>query len=525
MEVEPSEEVAGRALLRKRRLAALQRIERAVQAPSATGVPACPRSLRLLGVGDDMLDLTPLVPPLCGDGAVAAVAAMAEMFPPFTSSYFCDDEDSSRSAPGILDSAAAYERHVHACPVEHAEVAWTKEQLTALRTTAAALGKESLLTLNNNLSSSSVNATPLNWDRILFMPEALPLRQYPPRSPAACRFQWYECVSTLAKRKWTSADDRRLISAATQHDARNWAAIAALVGDGRTPFACFSRYQRNWQRKGRLRRGAWSDPEDTMLLRFVKECGPGDWESIAELFGGTRSGKGCSARWHHLVQQHQKQQPSILNWPGDSNTSSSVSFSTKSGDGTQAEADVRSASRPRASPWTVDENRALTLAVKALGEGDWMSISACVPTRTRDQCKLHWKALKDGASRGYPGPRVWTADNDLSLLQVVRELGSTNWAAVAERMFNSKGAALACFRRWAQLAPASAREASRKRKLKSELLVSDSNAYNKKRRKKKKEVTTKLSLVEVAQATRNGLFRAAALDIQQQHHTMTGTGM
>ena len=116
----------------------------------------------------------------------------------------------------------------------------------------------------------------------------------------------------------------------------------------------------------------------------------------------------------------------------------------------------------------------LTLAVEACGEGDWVSVSACMPSRTRTQCKLRWKSLQDEAMRA-PGGRVWTGADDAVLLATVQELGDANWTAVAERLFSSKGAAPACMRRWRTLKRASAREARQKKKLTGELLAERSS--------------------------------------------------
>ena len=253
----------------------------------------------------------------------------------------------------MFDSEAARARRRDALPVEHAVIPWTKKEREALRNTAAALRRK------GPRGPSSASSS-LDWDLISCLNEARVLRMYPVRTAAACRFEWEENVSPSATKtkKWEKDDDKRLVEAATQYGGRNWAAIALAVGGGRTPFACFSRYQRQFRSAGCLNMKRWSAKEDEQLLRVTAQCGTCDWSSVAGFFKGTRSKEACSSRWHLLVQREQ----------------------------------------PQPSPWSVDENRMLTLAVHAFPKGDWVSVSACVPTRTRHQCKQHWAQLKEGAS-------------------------------------------------------------------------------------------------------------------------------
>jgi hypothetical protein len=170
--------------------------------------------------------------------------------------------------------------------------------------------------------------------------------------------------------------------------------------------------------------------------------------------GANVSNENCSERWHTLAQQERGKQIS----------------------------------------WSVEENRTLGLAVKACGENDWVSVSACVPTRTRHQCKQHWKLLKDATTRA--SRRIEWSKYDAKLLLAVKRLGPQNWTAVAEHLFDSKEPAHRCLRRWKILDKKSAREVAQKRNLAAELF---SAGRNKKRR------TTQLNLSEVAGALQRGL--------------------
>lgn len=433
-----------RVLLRKKRLRQLESAEQRLY-----------EGQQRAGIGERVLDLTPPQLHQTQDSETASVSSTH--FPKFVQSYFCCQDLSQ--APGIFDSKAARRRRQSAYPVEFPDAsrAWTSREVKALRNVVKVLMKKCDSTSN------------LRWDFVKFLKEGRVLRG---RSPAACRAEWEERRSPTApaKRTWSPELDKRLVEAVTANGGRNWLAISTIVGDGRTPFACFARYQSKFRPKTK-RSSRWTKEEDDLLLQAVESCGSGDWIHVASMFQGQRSNKQCSERWRLLVQ-------------GEGQTQ-----------------DV----------WTVDENRTLTLSVAAFGENDWASVAACVPNRTSTECSRHWRKISDEKLCKAVGPKKWSRADDERLRRSVKDLGSSKWAAVAEKVFGPGrlGAANICRRRWISLNRGEAREAKRKKELEKELIVKN----RKKKRKKNPRseyAPSEVNLSDVVTATKRGLRAAAA---------------
>lgn len=83
----------------------------------------------------------------------------------------------------------------------------------------------------------------------------------------------------------------------------------------------------------------------------------------------------------------------------------------------------------RHGPWTEDEDRQLTAAVRRYGD-QWAMIAQSVPNRTMWQCRRRWKgAIGRGTFR-----RQWTPAEDEALLRSIHERGVSNWYAIAKDM-------------------------------------------------------------------------------------------
>ncbi|XP_068313752.1 transcription factor WER-like [Pyrus communis] len=54
--------------------------------------------------------------------------------------------------------------------------------------------------------------------------------------------------------------------------------------------------------KDGLRRGAWTDAEDQILLDYVREHGEGRWEKLSRETGLKRCGKSCRLRWLNYLR-------------------------------------------------------------------------------------------------------------------------------------------------------------------------------------------------------------------------------
>lgn len=96
------------------------------------------------------------------------------------------------------------------------------------------------------------------------------------------------------------------------------------------------------------------------------------------------------------------------------------------------DASPRSASKRRASmgKWSEEEDEQLRRAVKEFRAKNWKKIAARLRGRTDVQCLHRWqKVLRPGLVKG-----PWTAEEDATLLRLVRACGTKKWSHIARQL-------------------------------------------------------------------------------------------
>ncbi|KAJ2079486.1 hypothetical protein H4R24_003754 [Coemansia sp. RSA 988] len=82
------------------------------------------------------------------------------------------------------------------------------------------------------------------------------------------------------------------------------------------------------------------------------------------------------------------------------------------------------------SKWSPEEDRVLTEAVMAYGEGDWQAVAACLDNRTGQQVLHRWcKSINPAIRSGR-----WDRDEDVALLAAVRLYGVGQWTKIAKHV-------------------------------------------------------------------------------------------
>lgn len=84
-------------------------------------------------------------------------------------------------------------------------------------------------------------------------------------------------------------------------------------------------------------------------------------------------------------------------------------------------------------PWSPAEDVKLHLAVSAYGNS-WVDVAAMMEGRSNEQCRDRWNERLDPKINR----EVWTEEEDMMLMDAVKELGEGKWKAVSEKMGNGR---------------------------------------------------------------------------------------
>eukprot|EP01080_Neovahlkampfia_damariscottae_P006114 gene6114-10121_t len=96
---------------------------------------------------------------------------------------------------------------------------------------------------------------------------------------------------------WTEEEDEILKKAVKENDEKNWKRVSEQL-EGRTPIQCLHRWQKVLNPF--IVKGPWSEEEDKICYALVQKHGANNWTEIAEHIPG-RIGKQCRERWlNHL---------------------------------------------------------------------------------------------------------------------------------------------------------------------------------------------------------------------------------
>eukprot|EP00924_Labyrinthula_sp_SR-Ha-C_P009551 snap_masked-scaffold_2-processed-gene-27.42-mRNA-1 protein AED:0.20 eAED:0.20 QI:0/-1/0/1/-1/1/1/0/335 len=158
----------------------------------------------------------------------------------------------------------------------------------------------------------------------------------------------------------------------------DWAKVAAEVG--RSATEC----ERRWKMKYSKKRGCWSEKEDRLLTRLVREIDAKNWGDIALNVEG-RSAKQCRERWCFILD------PSI-----------------------------------KKSEWTAEEDQIL-LSMQEQEGNKWAKIATLIPGRTENSVKTRFKSLERLKKRS------WTEEEDQKLVMLQQTFGC-RWDKISEYM-------------------------------------------------------------------------------------------
>jgi hypothetical protein len=209
--------------------------------------------------------------------------------------------------------------------------------------------------------------------------------------------------SSSDQNHWTDEQERTLVHAVSTCVVGDWAAIGALVQEGRSGVAC----REKWE----IMMGKWSPQEDLELVLAIKACGKGNWKKVATMVP-KRTIRQSRCRWMTIMPDASRQPTSQLSGTDEIDTTLT-------------------------QPWTDEETKGLVYAVKIYGEwGKWATIAAMIPSRSEAECRLKWTSTTP----------VWTPQEDILLAAAVKGCDKGVWLKVAARVPGRT--MMDCLNRW-----------------------------------------------------------------------------
>ncbi|XP_008225024.1 PREDICTED: pre-mRNA-splicing factor cef1-like [Prunus mume] len=109
-------------------------------------------------------------------------------------------------------------------------------------------------------------------------------------------------MKKISARPWTVGEDRDLIEAVERYGTHRWEAVARFLGT-RTGRECQNRWVA-WLHP-QIRTDEWSQVEDAKL-RQLSTLLPAQWQTIADMFNGSRTATSCQLRHSFLLENPQK---------------------------------------------------------------------------------------------------------------------------------------------------------------------------------------------------------------------------
>jgi len=133
------------------------------------------------------------------------------------------------------------------------------------------------------------------------------------------------------------------------------------------------------------KRGIWSEEEDKLLIKAVKDNGPKNWKKIATFVPG-KTYVQCLHRWQKVLN------PNLVK-----------------------------------GPWTEDEDRKVIELVKVYGNKKWKAIATYLPGRIGKQCRERWmNHLDPNIKKGN-----WLPHEDEIIIDQQSKIGN-KWASIAK---------------------------------------------------------------------------------------------
>ena len=214
-------------------------------------------------------------------------------------------------------------------------------------------------------------------------------------SERSCRLMWRNVLHpSINKSHWTKKEDQLLKQLADKQLSvnqgfANWDDIASSMGKGRSSFNCFMRYQQ--KHNSFLDNRKWTYEEDKRLKQLVSQCRINKhfvpWPKVS-YYMSNRTKDQCYQRYVYSLQSHL-----------------------------------------RKGIFKENEDFVIIIGVELFGH-NWAKIADFLPNRTPIQIHSRFNTFLNANFQS------WTREEDVKLLQLVKEKGYRVWAEIAKSFDN-----------------------------------------------------------------------------------------
>lgn len=375
---------------------------------------------------------------------------------------------------------------------------WTPEEDEMLIDTVERLGNQNWNKIAIFLPGRTMEQCQYRWSLKLF-PR---LRSYQESDKKGFSFletyKYHEGKNSPPQGRWSEEEDQLLLSLVKKYGVQNWAQITKEI-----PGRSEEQIHKRWHDclDPNIKKGEWTEEEDLMILVSCHLIG-NNWSLMARHLITGRTSQGISIRWGKTLKRKgtslenfpnhkkflEKIQKKIIETPEmaqnlkdeykdfKGNLVPEDILLKETGGGCQEGSDgkmkykLKNPNKKEKEQWSLEDDQKLISFVEQHGTKSWKQVASGFERRNHLQCFFRWnykvvprikrvqeeekiggslslsEAYKVYVENKNYAPSVWSKEEDEKLREIVKELGTASWAAVAMRF--PERTAVQCRSRW-----------------------------------------------------------------------------
>lgn len=221
-------------------------------------------------------------------------------------------------------------------------------------------------------------------------------------STTDCFLHWVNyCDPFINATSWSIDEDASLKELAEKYHEHNWVDISKDLNTGRTPYQCFERYVSTLEMKDYNLK--WTPEDDALILEGIKRYGTKSWKKVSESIPN-RSWEQCRSRYYQALlqkvkkghwSQYENSRLLLFLFFYGINDWTTISKRMVTRNSSQCRDRWYNVLNPTIvkGKWTMKDNMKLLKLTSKKDQIVWKTICKHFPGRTADACKTQYHNL------------------------------------------------------------------------------------------------------------------------------------